>query len=475
MNQGTIKRDHPKKDACKQFILEAIHRGEFPAHKHLPSIRQLTQDLPWSQRVITTVLKELVAEHCLEQKAGACFYISPQYLLKEKHQQSPPSQQLEPSHPKPTVSNTLRVFITDRYPSMLEYWKNLELKFRDQFPSIDLQIRYGIDLEIGTLVRQNTVDLVYGSQRSLHAAGPQTWHHIDWEAFDLPKEDIIQSIVDFVDRDVPYIGVPFSAAVKLLFLNRTQLHSHGIQLDGPLSLDTLGQNIVQVYQRADHSVKNVMDRVHVFFMLAGALKRMGPHMDFERDITAHWLQIFQGVGEQVFQPRPSRMENLKRSASDLSSHFNQGRSPLFISSSFQRIPLKELKPNFEVDIIPCPTAEHGVVDGGLGSFALSKNSLAINEAIEFIRYCLNTENQIAYSQLGGNLPIRKSALDPKDEPFLEKADFFQWPPSPQAQKLEDDIDYCAKAYWAGRLSLKDTIKRLEILFDLLDSDFPNIS
>lgn len=450
-------------------IVAQINSGALSPGDRVPTLSTLMDEHQVSQRVVTAALKALVLERKLWQPKRGCFYVTDALGNSVGGPQSPQSTAPSgPSYGSESNSKALRVCVTDSYSLAMDYWRRLLDEFRELRPELEVELVSMVEMEAQEEVRRGRIDVVMASEACMNRIGGENLQALNIDVLGLKAEDMIHPVRRTIERGDPIVGIPFAANIPLLFVNHVLYDRMDMAV--PERLEQLLNVCEIINNKYPNDVYSIGSRFHSFALMAGAIGRRG------KEIVVEWPMV-----ECLMEDIKARMKGILEWNHPAISKINgfdafaKGYSMMYCAGSHAATGIPDMDVS-KVGIYPAPFGVDAQGDCILASLGVQKNTLKLNEAIEFMTFACSDKWQAEYGALGGNVPVLNRVIDTPQvqqawagrkvnlQEYLKCVEVFAWPPTPAAAKITVDIDYCTDMYWRGDMSLEDVIKRLKLLF-----------
>lgn len=400
---GGLQLSTPRSEVAILAELEGWIRGGRlePGHR-LPSIKAIQKILKVGQRGVEMALDSLSRRGLIETRNRSGNYLmanAREILAAETNRALSSSWVLEHYLPRST-RRTLTVYTIDCMGRMKEAWNQVIRKHQKEN---DLQIRLLTpdDGHLMEILKSQEVDVVHSTLELFQAIGLDKFHKIErdkdeyGEFFDDLLPHVRASMTDNLNRSV----MPLAIMVTYLFLNRSMAAKFNLPTEIP-SNPLMFLRMVRETQAVLSPVgfeSFLLPVFSDFLLMTGGVGRSP-----EGRLIYNPVQTEKCLAELA----GSRLSSPKANIPDL---FADGIALSMRHCSFTCAELLG-QARFDWVALPVPIAVGSKDVGCLTLVGVPRASQMSDEAFRFIGCLLSRESQSVFAAVGGNLPVRRSAL-----------------------------------------------------------------
>ena len=393
----------PKSEMAILDELEGWIRGGRlqPGHR-LPAIKAIQKMLKVGQRSVELAVESLVKRGLVETRNRSGNYLKAdarEILASESSRTLQSSWVLDHYLPR-SSKRTLTVFTPDCVGRMKGVWNQV---IRTYEAKSDLQIRLLTpnDGNLIELMKLHDVDVIHSTPEVLQAIG---WDKLN-EIGQIPRfeefsEDLLPQVRARMNGNLNRKALPFAITVMYLFLNRSMASKFDLPLDLPSNpLEFLGMvKDAQAALELSGLDSFLIPSIAEILMISGGLV-FSPEgqVVFDRELSRECLDGI--AGSRLSLPNPAEIPNA----------FAAGQLLTMRHCSFTCSELLE-QVHFDWVANPVPLAIGSQDLAWLTLLAVPQSSQYPQEAVRLIDSLLSRESQANFAAIGGNLPVRRSAL-----------------------------------------------------------------
>lgn len=398
-----LKLSTPRSDRAILEELEGwIRGGRLEPGQRLPSIKAIQKMLKVGQRSVEMALDSLAERGLIETKNRSGNYLVPNArdrLSGEGTKSMQSSWVLSHYLPK-TDLRTLTVYTIDCMGKMKGVWNEFA---REYGGGHDIQVRLLTpnDGHLLELLRHEHVDVAHST--------PEVLQSIGWDKF--VNLEPLQQFDDLSAEVVPQVRarmkdawnrhtLPFAITVMYLFFNRTMAAKFGIADKIPSDPFEFLEWIKKAHTLLRPSGFDAMQIPSLadFLMMSGGLS-FSPDGRVVMDQRQAKRCVDALAGSHLALPNPLEIPDA----------FAAGNTLTMRHASFTCSELLE-QANFDWQAHPTPLALGTRDMAWLTLLAVPESSQRQKEAFDLVEVLLSESVQNKFASIGGNLPVRRSAL-----------------------------------------------------------------
>jgi len=465
----------PKSEIAILDELEGWIRGGRlqPGHR-LPSIKAIQKMLKVGQRSVESAVESLAKRGLVETRNRSGNYLKAdarEILASESSRALQSSWVLDHYLPR-SSKRTLTVFTPDCIGRMKGVWNQV---IRTYEAKSDLQIRLLTpnDGNLIDLMKLHDVDVIHSTPEMLQAIG---WDKLNEIApipgFEEFSEDLLPQVKARMNGNLTRKALPFAVTVMYLFLNRSMAAKWDLPLDLPTHpLEFLGM-VKDAQARLELSGLNsflIPSIAELLLISGGLIFSPGGQVVFDRELSHQCLAKI--AGSKLPLPNPSEIPDA----------FAAGQLLTMRHCSFTCSELLE-RVHFDWVAKPVPLAIGSQDLAWLTLLAVPQSSQYPQEAARLIDSLLSRESQASFAAIGGNLPVRRSALSsvaaadvnhvlPETIHRALAQSELSWPHFVWAKFMTNELHAAASDLVSGRggpdvvlLQVQDIVKKISAKF-----------
>jgi|GEM_PF-1426626 len=398
-----MKLSTPRSD---QAILEEIEGwirgGRLEPGQRIPSIKAIQKMLKVGQRSVELALDSLVHRGLIETRNRSGNYLVPdaREVLSGEGTKSLQSSWVL-SHYLPTTDlRTLTVYTIDCAGKMKGVWNEVAREYGSQR---DIQVRLLTpnDGHLPELLRLEDVDVIHSTPEMLQSIGWDRFVDLKpLRKFDELSSEVVPQVRARMSDALNRCTLPFAITVMYLFLNRTMATRFGLPdkiPSDPFAFLEWIKNAQAVLKPAGFDAMQIPSLAD-FLMMTGSLT-FSPdgRVIFDQRQANRCLEALAGSGF----PLPNPM--------DIPDAFAAGNALTMRHASFTCSELIE-QAKFDWQAYPVPLALGTRDMAWLTLLAVPESSQRQKEAFDLVKLLLSESLQNKFASIGGNLPVRRSAL-----------------------------------------------------------------
>jgi ABC-type glycerol-3-phosphate transport system substrate-binding protein/DNA-binding transcriptional regulator YhcF (GntR family) len=372
-----------------------------PGHR-LPSIKAIQKMLKVGQRSVESAVESLAKRGLVEtrNRSGNYLKVNAREILASENSRALQSSWVLDHYLPRSSKHTLTVFTTDCVGRMKGVWNQV---IRTYEGKNDLQIRLLTpnDGHLIELMKLHDVDVIHSTPEMLQAIGWDKLNEIaPIQGFDEFSEDLLPQVRARMNVNLSRRALPFAITVMYLFLNR----SMASKFDLPLDLPSTPLDFLAMVKKAHATLKLsglngflIPSIADILLISGGLVFSPEGQVVFDRDLSRQCLAEI--AGSKLLLPNPAEIPNA----------FAAGETLTMRHCSFTCSELLE-QVHFDWVAKPVPLAIGSQDLAWLTLLAVPQSSQSPKEAFRFIECLLSRESQANFAAIGGNLPVRRSAL-----------------------------------------------------------------
>lgn len=392
--------------AANEAILEEleswIREGRVKPGQRLPSIKAIQGMLHVGQRGVHLAMESLERRGIIKTRNRSGNYLLPnarEILAAESTKNLQSAWVLDHYLPR-TSKRSLTVFTIDCVGRMRGAWARVVAEFGESH-GFEVNLLTPSEGRLDDLLESHSIDVVHTTPEMLQAIGGERFHEIPLNSWrDELAADLLPQVSAKMAARTSFIALPFAITVTYLFYNRTL--AEGYQL--PLEIPSDPVEFLQMMREAQSVLApHGLDAFHVsgladILRMSGALiVSIDGRVTLDRDQCLETLEILSGSGLPF--PNPLMIPSTFASERLLAM-----RHPSFTSAEL----LERVSFDWQAFAVPLAL---GIRDASwLTMLAIPKSSQSLDAAEDMVSHLLSREMQNVFASVGGNLPVRRSAL-----------------------------------------------------------------
>ena len=398
-----LKLSIPKSEMAILEELEGwIRGGRLEAGHRLPSIKAIQKMLGVGQRSVESAIQSLEKRGLVETRNRSGNYLNInalEILLSEGARTLQSSRVLDHYLPR-SSKRTLTVYTTDSIGKMKERW-NQVIRTYEEKNDLQIHLLTPNDGHLTDLIKLHDLDVIHSTPEMLQSIG---WDNLcevaPIQGFDEFSDDLLPQVRARMSVNLTRRALPFAVTVMYLFLNRSMASKFDLPLDFPsdplafLRMVKEAHSVLRVAGLNGFLIPSIADLLQIS---GGLVFSPAGQAIFDRKLALQCLEEI--AGSNLPLPNPS----------EIPTAFAAGQVLSMRHCSFTCSELLE-KVRFDWVAQPVPLALGSQDIGWLTLLAVPQSSQFPNEAFRFIEALLSRESQASFASVGGNLPVRRSAL-----------------------------------------------------------------
>ncbi len=401
--------------ATDQAILKELETwildGRVEPGQRFPSIKKIQTMLRVGQLGVNLAMESLARRGLVETRSRSGNYLLPKAreILAAENGESLQSAWMLDHYLPSTRNSTLTVFTIDCIGRMRGAWNRAVAAFGESH-GFHVRLLTPNDGHLGDLLESQSVDVVHTTPEILQSIGWDRFQEIDSAPWldDLRSDFLPQVSSKFATRPNA-CAIPFAITVMYLFYNRSLATEHGL----PLEIPSDPFEFLEAMRRAQESLAargldafQVSALADILRMTGGLLVSIDGRVTLDLDQSLKTIEILSG--SKIPFPNPLLVP----------STFASGRLLAMRHPSFTSAELLD-RSAFDWQALAVPLAL-GIRDASwLTMLAMPKSSSSPDAAAEMIEHLLSETSQRGFASVGGNLPVRRSALSAVVEADLD--------------------------------------------------------
>ncbi|CAN5454577.1 hypothetical protein BH09VER1_BH09VER1_36400 [soil metagenome] len=399
---GDLQLSIPTSEAAILEELEGWIRGGrlAPGHR-LPSIKAIQKMLKVGQRGVEFALDSLSRRGLIETRNRSGNYLmadAREILAAESSSALSSSWMLDHYLPR-SSQRALTVYTTDCIGRMKAVWNQIIHRYQEE-KDIQIRLLTPNDGHLMEVLKTQEVDVIHATFELLEAIGWDKLQEIDHsEGYDDFSADLLPQVRPRATSNLDRCARPFAITVMYLFLNRSMASKFKLSMDipsNPFSFLRMVREAQSVLGPAGFDSFLVPDITDLLLMTGSILFSPDGRLIFDRELARQTLAELEG-SKLRFPNVPT--PNL----------FAGGQALTMRHCSFTCAELLE-QVRFDWQALPVPLALGTQDFALLTHLAVPRSSQMPKDAFQFIECLLTRESQSRFAAIGGNLPVRRSAL-----------------------------------------------------------------
>ena len=398
-----IQLSIPKSEITILDELEGwIRGGRLQPGQRLPSIKAIQKMLKVGQRSVEAAVESLVKRGLVETRNRSGNYLKAdarEILASESSRALQSSWVLDHYLPR-TSRRTLTVFTPDCVGRMKGVW-NQAIRTYEEKSDLQIRLLTPNDGNLIELMKLHDVDVIHSTPEMLQAIGWDKLSEIGpIPGFEEFSEDLLPQVRAKMKGNLKRKALPFAITVMYLFLNR----SLASKWDLPLDLPSEPLEFLKMVKKAQGTLRPsglesflIPSIAEILLISGGLVFSPEGQVVFDRDLARQCLAVI--ADSKLSLPNPAEIPNA----------FAAGQTLTMRHCSFTCSELLE-QVQFDWVAKPVPLAIGSQDLAWLTLLAVPQSSQYPQEAAQLIESLLSRESQASFAAIGGNLPVRRSAL-----------------------------------------------------------------
>lgn len=403
MNPQSQRLSIPATDQAILKELESwIREGRVEPGQRLPSIKAIQNMLRVGQRGVNLAMEALARRGLIEtrNRSGNYLLSNAKEILSAESGESLQSAWMLDHYLPRNQKRTLTIFTIDCVGRMRGAWSRAATAFAESHGS-QVRVLTPNDGHLNDLLESQGVDVVHTTPEILDSIGWDRFQEIDSAPWleDL-RSDLLPQVSSKFSTRTNACTVPFAITVMYLFYNRSLAAEHGL----PLEISPDPMEFLRAVRRAQETLAargldafQVPGLADILRMTGGLVVTIDGRVTLDRSQSLNTIEIL--TGSKISFPNPSLIPGAFASGRLLAM-----RHPSFTSSELLE------RAAFDWQALASPLAL-GLRDASwLTMLAVPKSSASKETAVEMIGHLVSETSQREFASVGGNLPVRRSAL-----------------------------------------------------------------